>query len=96
MPEYVHGGDVYSYAEAYGGAPLDLAQAAVTADGAMPIVDEPTELTIWAAIPGGMDDYTNNPTTQWFEEKTGVHINWIEVANAESATLFNTSIASGD
>lgn len=72
------------------------AQAAVTADGAMPIVDEPTELTIWAAIPGGMDDYTNNPTTQWFEEKTGVHINWIEVANAESATLFNTSIASGD
>lgn len=24
MPEYVHGGDVYSYAEAYGGAPLDL------------------------------------------------------------------------
>ena len=24
MPKYVHGGDVYSYAEAYGGAPLDL------------------------------------------------------------------------
>ena len=24
MPEYVHGGDVYSYAEAYGGVPLDL------------------------------------------------------------------------
>lgn len=24
MPEYVHGGDVYSYAEQYGGAPLDL------------------------------------------------------------------------
>ena len=24
MPEYVHGGDVYSYVEAYGGVPLDL------------------------------------------------------------------------
>ena len=24
MPEYVHGGDVYSYAERYGGEPLDL------------------------------------------------------------------------
>ena len=24
MPEYVHGGDVYSYTEAYGGVPLDL------------------------------------------------------------------------
>ena len=24
MPEYVHGGDAYSYTEAYGGAPLDL------------------------------------------------------------------------
>ena len=72
------------------------AQAAVTADGALPIVDEPAELTIWASIPGGMDDYTNNATTKWFEEKTGVHVNWIEVANAEAATLFNTSIASGD
>jgi len=72
------------------------AQAAVTPDGALPIVDEPTELTIWVSIPGGMEDYVNNPTTAWYEEVTGVHVNWIEVANAEAATLFNTSIASGE
>lgn len=72
------------------------AHAAVTADGTLPIVDEPIELTIWASIPGGMDDYTNNATTAWYEEQTGVHVNWIEVANAEQSTLFNTSIASGD
>ena len=34
--------------------------------------------------------------TKWFEEKTGVHIEWIEVPNADQQTIFNTSIASGD
>jgi putative aldouronate transport system substrate-binding protein len=72
------------------------AHADVTPDGQLPIVDEPTELTVWASIPGGMDDYTNNATTKWVEAKTGVHINWIEVANAEATSKFNTSIAGGD
>ena len=72
------------------------ALADVTKDGALPLTDAPAELSVWVSIPGGMDDYVNNATTKYVEEKTGVHINWIEVANAEAATLFNTSIASGE
>ncbi len=75
---------------------LTAACADVTPDGQLPIVDAPAELTVWASIPGGMDDYTNNPTTKWVEEKTGVHINWIEVPNAEASSLFTTSLASGN
>ena len=72
------------------------ALADVTKDGALPLTDAPAELSVWVSIPGGMDDYVNNATTKYVEEKTGVHINWIEMANAEAATLFNTSIASGE
>lgn len=70
------------------------ALAEVTPNGEFPVVDTPTEITIWTSIPGTQTDYTNNATTKYYEEKTGVHVNWIEVADAEKATLFNTSLAS--
>lgn len=70
------------------------ALAEVTPNGEFPVVNTPTEITIWTSIPGTQTDYTNNATTKYYEEKTGVHVNWIEVADAEKATLFNTSLAS--
>ena len=70
--------------------------ADITPNGEFPIVDTPTEITVWAPIPGGQTDYSNNGTTKYFEEKTGVHVNWIEVPNSEQDVLFNTSIGSGD
>lgn len=72
------------------------ALAAVTPPGTLPITDEPAELTIWAAPSVGQDDYDICKMTLWFEEMTGVHINWIQVSNSERNTLFNTSIASND
>lgn len=74
----------------------NTAFAALTPNGEFPLVDEPTEITVWAAIPGGMVDYVNNATTAFYEAKTGIHVNWIEAPSAERSTLFNTSLASGD
>lgn len=70
--------------------------AEVTPAGEFPIVDTPTELTVWAGLPGnGQEPYDTNEMTAWYEEQTGVHINWIEVNSSECDTLFNTSVASG-
>ncbi|MGI6634669.1 MAG: hypothetical protein ACOX7B_05815 [Christensenellales bacterium] len=70
------------------------ALADVTPNGEFPIVDTPTEITIWTSIPGTQIDYTNNATTKYYEKKTGIHVKWIEVPDAERQTLFNTSLAS--
>lgn len=70
--------------------------AAVTEPGTFPFTVEPAELTIWAGNFAGQQDYDVAAMTKWYEKQTGVHINWIQVSSSEIATLFNTSIASGD
>ncbi len=72
------------------------AMAAVTEPGTFPFTDEPAELTIWAGSFAGQQDYDVSVMTKWFEEQTGIHVNWIQAGSSELATLFNTSIASGD
>ena len=54
------------------------------------------ELSIFGALPGGMESYNGNITTEYIEKNTGVHINWQEVSNAEAGTSFTMSIASGE
>ena len=75
-----------------------MSASAVTVSGAneFPIVDEPCELTIWAPLNAIVEDYETNEMTAFYEEKTGVHVNWIQVADAEVATKLNLSISSGD
>lgn len=70
------------------------ALAELTAPGTLPITTEPAELTIWAAPSVGQDDYDVSKMTKWVEEKTGIKINWVQVSNVETSTLFNTSVAS--
>ncbi len=69
-------------------------QAELTEPGTLPIVTEPAELTVWAAPSVGQDDYDVCRMTKWVEEKTGIHLNFIQVSNVETSTLFNTSVAS--
>ncbi len=72
------------------------ALAELSPKGEYPIAKDGETLTVWASSFSNMVDFPNLPMTQWFEEKTGVHIEWIEVPNADATTIFNTSIASGD
>ena len=75
---------------------LGQALADVTPAGEFPITDAPAELTVWAPLPGtGQDEYDICMMTSWFEEMTGIHVNWISCNSSEYQTVFNTSIASG-
>ena len=72
------------------------ALAELTEPGTLPITTEPATLTIWAAPSVGQDDYDVCKMTKWIEERTGITLNWIQVSNVETTTLFNNSIASTD
>lgn len=64
--------------------------------GALPIVNEPVTLTVWAAEIVDNDYWTNVTTTE-YEKMTGVHIDWILRSQSEDYnTAFNLLIASKD
>ena len=55
-----------------------------SAPGELPIVtDGPAELTVYGAAHGNVIDYTTNYATLWFEEKTGVKVNWQLVSSTD-------------
>ena len=60
-----------------------------------PIVEEPVELTIFSPKPTMMSDIETNEFTKWFEEKTGVHVNW-ELAQGDTTQAINLKITSGE
>ena len=61
----------------------------------LPIVDEPVTLKVWASGSAPVTDINTNKMTLWFEEQTGVHIEWTFVTS-EVETKLNLSLASGD
>lgn len=62
-----------------------------------PIVDEPYELTIMAVINANVDTWKDNATMKWYEEKTGVKINWIEIADGgDVVNQIRLTLISGD
>ncbi len=56
---------------------------------------EGVELTIWAGQRSNVESLVNNRFTDYYEQLTGVHVNWIAYVD-ELPTQFNLSIASGD
>lgn len=60
-----------------------------------PIVEEPIEFTVFAAKSAFVADHETNEFTKWYEEKTGIHINWI-VPAGDAQQSFNLMIASGE
>lgn len=70
--------------------------AGMTADGVLPIVTEPTQLTI--AIPQHtlVLDYDDNYMTKMCEEETGLDLVFHLLPSAETATTVDLMMASGD
>lgn len=62
--------------------------------GTYPLVNKPTELSIWTYENSRIEDLSTNKTTLWYEEKTGVHVNWTEASTEGGAK--NLSLASGE
>jgi len=60
-----------------------------------PIVEEPIEFTVFATKSAFVADHETNEFTKWYEEKTGIHINWI-VPSGDAQQSFNLMIASGE
>lgn len=60
-----------------------------------PIVKEKTDLTVFITKPSMIADIETNEFTKWYEEKTGVHINW-DIASGDTRQAINLRIASGD
>ena len=61
-----------------------------------PLTEETIELTVWTEQLATVENFDTNYMTQWYEEMTNVHINWITVPTAERKTKLNLSLASGD
>ena len=68
----------------------------LTAPGEFPVVTGTAEIEIMV---GRDDEYTDdmvdNRFTEWYEEKTGVRINWIQVSGEEGEEKANIVLASG-
>jgi len=64
--------------------------------GTYPITDTPEELTIFTTITAVQEPYEDNYQSKFYEEKTGVHVNWLTYNNNEMATQFNLSLGSGE
>ncbi len=72
------------------------ALADVAEPGTFPIVDEETTLTVMACINTACDSWKNNTTMKEYEEKTGIKIEWIEVADADIVETIRRSLIAGD
>ena len=68
----------------------------LTPNGTFPITDTPEELTIFTTITAVQEPYENDYQSTFYEEKTGVHINWQAYDNNELLTNFNLSIGSNE
>ncbi|NGP43799.1 extracellular solute-binding protein [Bacillaceae bacterium SIJ1] len=74
----------------------DSSDPIVTAAGEFPIVKEKVELDVLIPANAMVEDFETNAFTKWYEEKTGVHVNW-EVLPAEGSTeQLNLIMTSGE
>ena len=69
----------------------------LTAPGAFPVVDGSATITIMVGRDDNRtDDMDKSEFTKLYEEKTGVHIDWIQVAGEQVGEKTNVALASGD
>ena len=67
----------------------------VSAVNEFPIVKEPLTLTVFANKNANISDITTNEFTKWYEEKTGIKIEW-ELVTGDVRQAINLQIASED
>ncbi len=66
-------------------------------NGEYPIVtDDSVELTVWAILSSEIEDYSTNKQSEWYEEYSGVKINWINIPRNGWADQFKLSVMSGE
>lgn len=67
-------------------------------EGVFPIVSEGSdvELTVWAILSSSIEDYSTNIQSKWYEDYSGVKINWINVPAEGWANQFQLSVMSGE
>ncbi len=63
---------------------------------AWPLTDETVELTVFTKLLPQVEDFETNKTTLWYEEQTGVHINWIQAPSADFTTQLNLTFTNGE
>ena len=68
----------------------------MTAPGVLPIVTEPVTLTIGIPTHTLVTDYEDNFMTKMIEEDTGIDLEFVFYPSAETATVIDLALASGD
>lgn len=74
---------------------VDPTGKGMTAPGQFPVVTQPYSFTAVAPDATYLSDFNNNKFTQWYEEKTGVHVEWTNVASASKTEQINLMLTSG-
>ena len=72
---------------------MSMSALAVPDQGTYPIVSEPAELSVTVGQDARIEDYATNETTLWYEQKTGIHVNWTE---GSGDGWKNLALASGE
>lgn len=73
-----------------------FAEASVSGPNEYPIVTEPITVQSFAIVKTQIEDMATNDMTLWYEDKTGIHVEWECPPSSESTTRLNLSLASGD
>ena len=70
-----------------------IALAGVSDPGVYPITDEDVTLDVWVVRTPQTDEPENMAQSIWYEEFSGVNVNWISVPLDEMDTMFNLAVA---
>ena len=66
-----------------------------TPAGVLPIVEEPVTLQVFVAPAAFIGDFNTNKATIYWEEMTGVHVDWIQVPEQDKAQKLTLMLSSG-
>jgi putative aldouronate transport system substrate-binding protein len=72
------------------------AAVAVSAPGQYPVVKEKVTLTAYIPSIGFIQDIKTNSSVLWLEQKTNVHVEWIETTKVDAKTRLSILLAGGD
>lgn len=64
--------------------------------GTYPLTEEKVTFRVLCPTNPRVEDFATNRFTQWYEEKTNVHLEWEIVPAAEAQTSLNVRLAGGD
>jgi putative aldouronate transport system substrate-binding protein len=66
----------------------------MTPPGVFPIVEESVTLRVFVAPEPWIGDFSENKVTKWYEDKTNVHIEWMQVGRDDASEKINLMLAS--